>query len=130
MNVDPPTSKIYPPMGKKLKRRREPVVSQIGKYPCVFKIEDTVGRVALQIVVRCRSWFHTRQLVTSKHKWSGTEVIRVGRDVLHSPIKDDWGCESDPPRGFKGSALKLTRPFRPPSIFGITFRINFSFEET
>ncbi|GFX91029.1 hypothetical protein TNCV_5106591 [Trichonephila clavipes] len=46
-------------------------------------------------------------------------------DLLNLPIRDGWGHERGPLRGFKELAFKLTRPSGSLSIFCITFRICF-----
>ncbi|GFV36687.1 hypothetical protein TNCV_1033631 [Trichonephila clavipes] len=100
-NASPPAkSIIYHPTNNGLEHanRSTPFGTEKGRVKVIRR------RIALQLVygVRHRSWFQTRRPIVSKHQRS----LDYG---LYSPIRDNWGLEIGPARGFKGSARKFTR---------------------
>ncbi|GFY01155.1 hypothetical protein TNCV_5076221 [Trichonephila clavipes] len=66
------------------------------------------------MVYQVRRWsgFRCASLLTPCTNGVGTKVRKaVWADPLRSPTRDYWRRKRGPPRGFKGSASKLTRTF-------------------
>ncbi|GFX74168.1 hypothetical protein TNCV_2912011 [Trichonephila clavipes] len=62
-------------------------------------------------------WFQSHQPYFLKElRELGRRRGRLGADPLRSRIRDNWGCERGPPRGFKGLGCNLTWVFDRSSV--------------